>query len=130
MFYHTEENSLSNLNSVACAMMIKVKIHDRIMDNKILSRYLGFNKNAVILIIKVSYLTIVCTRLGNKPPSFLASMPNSTVLSNGNGSWILNLNSFVEDEDPLSLQFTTIPELKEISIRGKYYGVFVIYIYQ
>ena len=55
MFYHTEENSLSNLNSVACAMMIKVKIHDRIMDNKILSRYLGFNKNAVILIINSSY---------------------------------------------------------------------------
>jgi len=50
-------------------------------------------------------------------------MPTSTVLSNGNGSWILNLTSLVEDEDPQSLHFTTIPELTEISIRGKYYGL-------
>jgi len=46
-------------------------------------------------------------------------MPNVTALSNGNGSWILNLTSLVDDDDLLSIKFSTIPDIKEIVIRGK-----------
>ena len=52
------------------------------------------------------------------PPKFSTKMPNSTALSNGNGSWILDLTSLVEGNDSQVLTFSTVPNITEIVIRG------------
>ncbi|KAH3775933.1 hypothetical protein DPMN_177343 [Dreissena polymorpha] len=61
-------------------------------------------------------------RKSNKPPTFMASMPNETTLIyKGNSSWIINLLDHVQDENRTGLRFEVAPNLDEIKIVG---GVF------